>query len=196
MSKAHPKVEAENAAAVSGMFSLLSRIWLREIDDEFCQQFGDSDLRLSFEAAGGAVPEPTELEALATEYCQLFIGPKNHLPPLQSVWAQGTLQSEITGSTRSFAEALQMNLRGSDVTMADHLGVQFSIASRAYGMLAEEQDLKEPANPIVELIAEFQSRHLSWPAPLLAAVEERAGEFYRSTARMTGTFLQQINASN
>lgn len=184
----------EDAAAISGMFSLLSRIWLREIDVEFCQRLEDSDFRLSFESVGGVVPETSELEDLATEYCRLFVGPKNHLLPLQSVWVQGTLQSEVTSSARAFAEALQMDLSGSEVSMPDHLGVLFAIAARAYSVLAEvEPEPTEQSDSIVELIAEFRNRHLLWVSPLLSAVEERGGDFYGSVARMTTTFLKQIS---
>ena len=171
-------------AAVSGMYELLSRLWLHEVDDEFVTELGGSDLRSAFEAAGGFVPDVGDVEALKTEYCRLFAGPGDHLPPLQSVWMRDELQSEIKTSIEMFASAVRLE---SDESMHDHLGVLLSIMSRATELNAESA-----CEDSLDFAREFFRRHLTWTGDLLAAAEERAEHsFYESLAIMTREFLRE-----
>lgn len=171
-------------AAVSGMYELLSRLWLHEVDDEFVNELGGSDLRAAFEAAGGFVPDEADIEQLRTEYCRLFVGPRDHLPPLQSVWMRGELQSEITTSIEMFASAVRYE---SQETMHDHLGVLLGIMSRA-----TELNSESTCEDSLDFAREFFRRHLTWTNELLAAAEGRAEHsFYESLAIMTREFLRE-----
>ena len=172
-----------NFAAVSGMYELLSRLWLHEVDDEFVSELGGSDLRAAFEAVGGFVPARADVEELKTEYCRLFVGPRDHLPPLQSVWMRGSLQSEITTSIEMFASAVRYE---SQETMHDHLGVLLAIMSHA-----TELNSDSACEDALDFAREFFRRHLTWTGELLAAVEQRAEHsFYESLAIMTREFLR------
>lgn len=178
---------ADEALAASGVYALLSRIWLREIDVSFIEQLRDTPLGEAFRSAGGIVPPTEDIDELAAEYCRLFIGPKNHLPPFQSVWAQGTLQSEITNSVQTFADALRYQHDANDGSaMSDHLGMQLGIMSHALRLLGEA-----PTDEArMELVDEFYRRHLTWPYKLFASAKERCElEFYTSMIEMTESFL-------
>ena len=91
--------------AASGMYALLAQVWLREVDLALLSRLRSPEVRPLFQAAGGELPADSEVEHLAVEYCRMFVGPQGHLPPLQSVWERGELQSDITSSIRSFADA-------------------------------------------------------------------------------------------
>ena len=79
----------EESAARSGLYRLLGRLWLREMDQDALRELGRPPLCDSFVNAGGVLPTNDDLEMieqLAVDYCQLFVGPAGHLPPVQSVW--------------------------------------------------------------------------------------------------------------
>lgn len=169
------------------MYALLSRMWLQEVDAEFVGQlqgpFGDA-----FRSAGGWVPSDDDIDEMAAEYCRLFIGPKNHLPPFQSVWAQGTLQSEISNSVQSFADAVRYQPT-SQASMPDHLGTQLDIMSHALQLSAEDPENGE----LEELSEEFYRRHLTWPFKLFSTAKERSEHaFYSSMVEMTDSFLRSF----
>ena len=183
------KEQLEDLAAASGVYALLARLWMREVDHDLIQLLDGTELGDAFRAAGGTIPRVAELDELATEYCRLLIGPRNHLPPLQSVWARGELQSEITTSVQDFAQAVNYQTEpGQATTMLDHLAVQLEIMAIATRLLAGDSQHDDG----IALAREFFRRHLSWPQPLLAAISAGARHaFFDSAARMTADFLAE-----
>lgn len=179
-------VSSAEFRAASSTYSLLARLWLREVDAPFLAQLRETDLGEAFQAAGGRVPQVGELDELAAEYCRLFVGPRNHLPPLQSVWQRGELQSEITSSIRSFAEAIFFDspLNAGSV-MYDHLGTELDIMSQITATVSTETCVESRA-----LASEFFRRHLTWTDKLIQqAIGREPGPFYLSLLRMTRMFL-------
>lgn len=175
-------VDLETRTSRSGIYELLSRLWLTELSEPQLEQLRTPNVRSAFEAAGGYVPSLDDLEALAIEYCGLFVGPKHHLPPLQSVWDRGELQSDITTSVREFADALGYPIPPS--AMWDQLGCELGIMGRAL-QVDGDQRVQE------EFTHEFFRRHLCWTSRFLSEVEQRStSEFYRSLANMTQEFLR------
>ncbi len=115
---------------------------------------------------------------LAVQFTQLFVGPKNHLPPLQSVWLEQQLEGESAASTRRYGEVLGID------NASDHLGSQLQ-------MMAIILDAETPDPAIQsELAMCFFRDHLSWPAILLDAVAQRGDAFYQSVSRLTRDFLE------
>lgn len=185
-----PSTIGQDDLAASGfVYSLLARLWLREVDAELVESLEATDFCAAFVAAGGVAPAMEQLDDLASEYCRLFVGPKEHLPPYQSVWEKGELQSEVTSSASQFAELLGYRLPPKcPHTLSDHLGVQLDMMGKALQLnrvlSPQDHDLAS------EVAAEFYSRHLTWPNRLLDAAAERAtSEFYRRTITMTSEFL-------
>ena len=179
------------------MYRLLARLWLREADTELLGELRAPPLCDCFLQAGGVLPTKDgapDIQQLAVDYCQLFVGPMGHLPPVQSVWQAGQFQSSLTSSMQHFIDILRYptdELPGG--MMLDHLGVQLDVMAYALDQIARR------ATEIGELLAVvnlFSSRHLIWPSKLLAAAEDRAETpFYCSIVTMTRDFLNSETAA-
>ncbi len=180
-------VDANRTASdTSGMYVLLARLWSMEVDQTLTQQLNATELGPVYEAAGGQIPDEAELEELAAVYCQLFVGPRGHYPPLQSVWARGELQSEVTSSVQSFGDAIGWSRNPSyPDTMADHLGVELDIMARAVQHYSSSGDPEAFA-----LASTFFRRHLTWAEGYIDTIQARTeNPFYVAMFRMTQEFL-------
>ncbi len=169
--------------SISDLYALLSRLWLREVDQPLLNRMLDSQIAETLSVTQSSCDDDS-IEALAVEYCRLFIGPKNHLPPFQSVWQTGQLQSEVTDSVRSFAEAVGI-AETPNQEMPDHLGRQLEVMSQITKQLGnfESDEMKE-------LATEYFRRHLTWPKKLLAAAERQSkSDFYRAMIGLTSEVL-------
>ena len=180
---------SQDNAGRSGVYRLLGRLWLREVDAPLLNQLSDGVLGETFVAAGGVSPglvTGETLESLAVDYCQLFLGPSGHFPPYQSVWEAGQFEGEAAKSVREFAEVVRYDPTGVlPGGMVDHLGVQLDLMGHLLsgGLDAEDHVIEELSNA-------FFSSHLTWPDTLLSATAERAKTaFYRSMLTLTGAFL-------
>ena len=176
------------------MYRLLARLWLSEVDENLLQNLLASPLRNSFVAAGGILPATSgdqTVEQLSIDYCQLFIGPTDHLPPYQSVWQFGQFQGTTTVSMKRFiqiagydSEALPSGI------ILDHLGVQLDVMGHVLDEVVSEPSNSRAVTTISEIANSYFAIHLRWPAELLAVAERRATtEFYRSVIEMTREFL-------
>ena len=189
----------DDMAARSRVYGLLSRLWLREVDRSLLQELRSPALRDALKNAGGHAPVGDEerlIEELAVDYCQLFIGPSQHLPPFQSVWQSGQFQSATTASMKSFIEVIHYDVdRLPPGLMLDHLGVQLDVM----GCLLEKLSIwpagAEDLDQGVELAKAFFERHLKWPGLLEAAVQRAETEFYRSSIAMTRDFLESESSA-
>lgn len=168
--------------AIENVYTLLGQWWRHEIDTNQLKTLQQEPLRFAWTELGGALPTES-VEELAIEYCRLFIGPRDHLPPLQSVWQRAELDSETVGSMQEFAKLVGYHTSES---ILDHLGVQLDLMSYLLRRVRQE-----PEKTLHQEIAdEFFCRHLTWPEPLLAATVRNATyDFYRSLAELTRDFL-------
>lgn len=170
----------ENYAAISEMYALLSRLWIREVDEALQQKLVESEV---IGELGMKPSDVADLESLAVEYCALFIGPKDHLPPIQSVWETGQLQTEISDSMQGFSELLNLS---EPETMSDHLGNQLRVMSELTGLLSSS----ESATKFTDVASVFFGRHLMWAGPLLRAGQRKTNSaFYRSMFELTDELL-------
>ena len=179
--------------AVTGVYRLLARIWMREVDDLLLRTLAEPALAKLFIDAGGTLPaenDVTILEPLEVDFCQLFVGPSQHIPTCQSVWESGRFQAAAQDSMNEFIAAL--GYRVADLPtgiMHDHLSVQLDFMGHLTSLCATS----EPTvlNDLVGIGRRFFRRHLSWQEPLFDAAERKAQTpFYRSAIRMTADFLQ------
>ena len=182
-------------AALSGIYGLLARLWIREVDAPLLVELSESPLRESFAQVDGVLPDPPfdqAAEILAVEFCQLFIGPTNHLPPFQSVWQTGQFQSQSSTSMKDFVEAVGYDLGdGYKAIPLDHLGIQLDVMSHIARQCSLAGHLEPQANQQREVLHAFFTRHLTWPTRLLDVAKSRAqSDFYRAMIGMTASFLQ------
>jgi TorA maturation chaperone TorD len=196
------KIDQAETSALSGTYRLLARLWLREADEMLLTALREPPMCDLFEQAGGLPPQ-AEVDALAVDFCQLFVGPSGHLPPYQSVWQSGQFQSQAIHSMRDFADLVEYDFASPPhATLPDHLGLQLdvmgSILERVSNVLAEkfaiESEQAASSDHLVaavEVAQTFFQRHLTWPEPLLSAAAPRATtNFYRSAISLTREFLE------
>ena len=189
-----PPMSADESAARSGVYRLLGRLWLREIDQASLRELGTPPLRDLFIQAGGILPASDDrdtVEQLAIDYCQLFVGPTAHLPPFQSVWESGQFQSGLTTSVQTFVEITAYPAESlPSGSMLDHLGIQLDVMGHILALRSLDAVDEETDSEILELANAFLTRHLRWAGDLLKAAAGRATtEFYRSTIQLTRDFL-------
>jgi len=180
----------EDRLARGGLYRLLARLWLREVDGPLLQQLGKGELGAAYVAAGGWLPPLATadiVEDLEIDFCQLFLGPTQHLPPYQSVWQDGKLEGQACQSMRDFADVIRYDLaEAAPGIMPDHLGLQLDLMGH---VTASER--VEDSGALDEWEDAFFAMHLGWPGPLLEAAEDRAETaFYVSLVSMTRGFLR------
>ena len=164
---------------------LLGRLWLREMDVATLEAMSGPDFRGLYESLGGFVPtdiSADSVEELAVAYCELLIGPKGHISPVQSVWTTDQLQSDTSASMNRFFELVPGYQAQS--SLADHVGVQLDFA----GVLLQVED--EGVDGIINV---FAQQHLDWINKFLQQVESKTdSEFYLGLARVTRSRIGSI----
>ena len=181
-----PEIHETECAA--GVYALFARLWMREVDEAFRREMFREPLAPALERVGLFLPMESN-EELAIEYCRLFIGPKNALLPMQSVWQKTQLESQLATSVEKFAELIGYVLPTS--SFWDHLGVQLDLMSHLVRATASEKQAENGFEVAGEVANVFFRRHLSWAAPLLLATSQRAQvPLYRSLAQATQQFLR------
>lgn len=168
------------------IFELLGTVWLYEIDVDVAKVWNDAaEFTAEVLQEPAVVIEVDQLEDLATEYCSLFIGPKQHFPPIQSIWTSGQLDSSATKSMSLYCERLGFAADRPDVP-CDHLGLQLQVfAALLHGVSPDDDDTAP------EVIEEFTVAHLQWADDLLNGVLGVSSGFYNQIARLTQQLLSE-----
>ena len=180
--------ETQDVESVATVYSLLARLWMQEIDAPLLKSMSEEPLLSALSQLD--LPLPSEsLEQLATEYCALFIGPKNAVLPMQSVWQKTQLDSQSASSVAKFAELIGYIRPAS--ALWDHLGVQLDLMSHVMLATCDKKKRDKERSVADEVASAFFERHLNWPSPLLLATSQRARlPLYRSLAEITQQFLK------
>ena len=184
--------------AVAGVYRLLARLWISEIDLPLLQRLQQADWKEHFEQAGGYIPERIDeetIDQLAIEYCQTFLGPRDHFPPHQSIWMAGTFQGDCVASMRNYLDVVgELDGVFADQSLVDHTGVQFAVMGKICAAAAESNE--ESLLDLLELAQGFFQDHLQWIIRYCHVAQTRvASRFYQAILRMTAEFLQQESAS-
>jgi len=164
---------------------LIGKLWLREVSSETLTSMQSADFRIPYEELGGYIPDQISdqtIEDLAFEYCQLLIGPRGHISPVQSVWVSRQFQTESAASMNRFFDLLP-DYRP-DSNLSDHIGVQLDFLAAL---------LRTPAKQSNEIVAHFVKQHLLWSQPFLERVDAREeSKFYQGLSRVTQQMIQTI----
>lgn len=165
----------------AAVYELLGRFWLAEIDQPLLDLLrSNASFQTAIREAGVDVSELNGIEvnqtALAEDFCQLFLGPTNHLPPYQSVWIDGQFAGTSSVEMRAWCDIAGIE---TGTTEADHLGIQLSVMARV--VLSKRTDAE----------ARFFQQHLTWTDALTRLANERARtSFYASIVHLTARFLE------
>ncbi len=179
---------AERAA----VYRLLARLWAEE-PGELLEQLRSEPLCSAWEQLGGITPDQDAdgtHSSLDEDYCRLFVGPKEHLPPIQSVWLSGELDTGVTSSLQEFDTVVGFEGPWDFAIIPDHLGNELW----AMGQILRKS-LELPSDDDVavadDLASQFFNGHLNWTGELLEAVIDReSDQFYGTVASVTQRFLR------
>tara|TARA_R110002072_G_scaffold271038_2_gene430973 strand:+ start:95718 stop:96341 length:624 start_codon:yes stop_codon:yes gene_type:complete len=171
-------------------YQLLARLWGQE-PGGLLEPLATEPLASAWQQLGGNIPDHTSEEVRAEldeDFCRLFVGPKDHLPPIQSVWESGELETAVTTSLREFDMIIGFELPWSFGVVDDHLCNELwamgQILRKTDGLSPDQMDIAE------DLAGAFFTGHLSWGKRLFEAVVSREGEqFYGTVAGITQQFL-------
>ena len=170
------------------VYAFLGRLFLRELDQDTLKLMNKDDLVTQLTQLGLKVPSHDEtgetLECLAADYCSIFLGPRNHVPPLQSVWQSGLLSGPAVDSMRSYLEFVSIE-RDQD-TMIDHFGFQLQVMAT----ILASPVLPDDVGHVATITHHFFQQHLLWARQLLPrAVALAETSFYQSLMEVTDSFL-------
>lgn len=171
--------------ARAGVYELLSRLWLYEVDPTLLAELTDGSLEAGWTELGGPMVEVDQLEELATEYCRLFVGPRDQVAPFQSVWETGQHGGDAVASMRECLELLSEPVAKLE-EIPDHLGVQLLLMSVFLRCLADDPNSED----LRDLAEGFADSHLTWPTEMLKAAADRSQTpFYGFLIDATRKFL-------
>lgn len=169
--------------ARAGLYELYARILLREIDLKTLTLFHTEDWMKCFSALEIEIPPVDEesVEALAVDYCRVFIGPKDFCPPYQSVWESGHLQSDVIDSMNEYLEVV------SPVTsenIKDHAGLQFEMMAQILRVEAVSNE------SLSQLPRAFFHDHIVWSERMFGLAASLAEtDFYSGLLDAAQAFL-------
>ncbi|MEW6732524.1 MAG: molecular chaperone TorD family protein [Acidobacteriota bacterium] len=182
-------------------YQLLSRIFQREIDLELiCSLINGSANPIALTL--GLEPylltklgdEASILDALAVDYCQLFIGPVGHHPPCQSIWTgEPQLWGQTTVEVNNLLRRLRLRIPDSSTDQPDHIWVIFSLMAHLAD--TEATALTHNDHSLVTALRELErhclQRHIvGWVNRLCKWMEIAAKElFYKRLAASTISFI-------
>ncbi len=183
------EIDRSGLEQLAAVYGLLAHLWIKEVDQPMLDALNDPQLKSVFESLGGHVPtdnSPAVVEQLAVDYCQLLIGPKGHISPIQSIWEKGQFETASAASMQKYFELLPGYRPPTSIK--DHIGNQFDFLGELFARAATG-DHPETFTRIATL---FFEEHMEWTHPFFDKVESQAEtDFYRGLARLTRNFLQQ-----
>ncbi len=176
----------EDYLQLSSVYALLSRLWVKEVDLELLTALNEPDMRAAYKHMGGYLPQATEavIEELAVDYCQLLVGPKNHVPPIQSIWEDKKFQGNATVSMGRYFEVLPTF--DPPTAIVDHIGVQLAFVAELIiqASAAEEREAYD------DIATRFYADHFAWTGPFFEQVIQKAEtKFYKGLATISADFL-------
>ncbi len=198
-----PPVDSSSRIELAGAVRFIARFWLREVDHIELERLRDPEIRTALTAdrlLDGWLSENSSndedlVDELAAEYCQLLVGPRGHLSPVESVNVANQFQGEPAAAMQRYFDLLSGYSPPS--SLPDHIGVQLDFVAALlvsnvqvsnHNRDGENQDgeKRERDERVVdEIVQRFVSERLAWSSDFFEQVESRSREsgFYRWLAR-------------
>lgn len=165
-----PAETGQDVRPIPAALRLYASIFEREVDEKLLGELATR--RQEIENALGGDPlagiDPSDaasaVEVLAVEYCRLFIGPRDHLPPVESVaLGEERFWGPSTRKVVEFYRTVGLAPREDSRIMPDHLSMELDCMA-----MLEETDRRDQASA-------FAREHvLKWVPSLARHVNERA----------------------
>jgi TorA maturation chaperone TorD len=197
---------SQDAYRRSDVYGLLSSVYSQEPDKGFIEHIqNDKSLRLLI-ARGGmwdekfwALSEQEIYERLAVEYTRLFVGPKDHIPPLESLYNHDEGETrQIWGSAtvevKKLIESSGLSFIKDYGGIPDHISIEFEFMQKLVekeGELWGKKGNDSQLHKTIELEMRFINEHLKmWIPDFCQKVIEAAQlDFYKNFAELTKDFI-------
>lgn len=142
--------------------------------------------------------EGDTLDALAIDFTQLFHGPRDHIPPYESIAASKTegpeLMSDAAASVSTFISNAGLECRDDFATLPDHISVELEFMASLLRNEAESWNTNrvEGAIQLRQTGQHFLERHLgAWGPEFGDRIAERAQTpLYRTVGQLLADFLR------
>ncbi len=196
---------AEGAVARSNVYGLLATIFREPLSAATLaslREAGILDLISEpLEDTEDILPEAGDsetLETLAIDFTQLFHGPRDHIPPYESVAADKTEGAELAGaaaaSVRASIEDAGLECRDGFAALPDHISVELELMAR---LLRDEgaawsAGANKDAEILRQTVRHFLEKHVGAWGPDFAdrAASKAETAFYRTISRLLADFLR------
>jgi TorA maturation chaperone TorD len=194
-------------AAARDLYALCARLFAGEVDAPLYQSLTRGPVSPLVSLMGlepGALGEEDSpakaLDALAVEYCRLFIGPQPMCPPFASACRGEAL---LGGRARTRLEeflarnGLALTEELMRIASPDHVAVELAILAMLHDRASAEEESSEARAQASRALAEFLGGHvLPWVPGWLQGVEEHAAHpLYRGAAQLGLALLEEERAS-
>ncbi len=167
-----------NRESLISIYRFLQRLFL-EPDKEFYGFLQDNTDGLR--DIGITIDENVDLESLQVEYTGLFLGPKDHLPPYESVFLEGRFWGERSADVKDFIKRIGLATAEEDNMPPDHVAVELEVLEK---LLATDHADAE------EYYKRFFEEHLLWVFDFLERINQKAKlEFYKTSFEFAANFL-------
>lgn len=161
---------------------LFGELLLRELDVATLERLREPATAQAFASLGVELPEPSELDRVAAEYCDAFLQPQHHPPPIESLWIDGSYEGDTTLAVRALSEAagLELDRDAARGAPPDHAG----------SLLLLWAATQEMAPPIAErLVAD----HFEWIERAMLRVTQLGG-FYGQVGGAVGELVKELRS--
>jgi TorA maturation chaperone TorD len=196
---------SELAHQRSNVYGFLSSIYSHEPDENFIRNLDSSSLHPLRKGETNGDKEfwgqSTEkiCEDLAIEYTRLFLGPKNHIPPFESLhnFKKGEprqMWGTATVEVKRIIESTGLSFRKDYGGIPDHISIELEFMQKLVkneGELWEKEKNGSQLLKSIKLEKKFVDEHLQvWIPGFCQKVMEAAKyDFYRDVAELTKDFI-------
>jgi TorA maturation chaperone TorD len=183
-----------DAGRRSGVYHLLARLWIQELDTELLEALRNGGLGRAYHAAGGippATPDASQtLDDLQIDYCRLFIGPQGHHPPVQSIWQEGRFEGNAAVALGRIVDGLDIDTPCDASLPHDHIGNILALIGSLLMAVDTRPECRDA--DLQDLFVELFFEHAAWIPEFARSSSPRCDtEFYRGLMSVTDRFLTQ-----
>ncbi len=169
----------------ASIYRFLQKLFI-EPDEEFLNFLQQNSKEL--EDIGIEFNGSLNLENLQMEYTRLFLGPKGHMPPYESVFLEGRLWGNSASEIKNFIRGIGLELE-KDINMPpDHISIEFEILEK----IISSKDVE-----INGMYIDFLKRHVAWIFDFLTQLILKTElKFYQTSFAFSKVFLKEEMATS
>lgn len=166
------------------IYRFLQRLFLEPDEELIAFLSAKSD---DLKDIGIEIDDSLNLEALQSEYTRLFLGPKGHLPPYESVFLEGRFWGDRANDIKDYLRNIGLELEEGFTMPPDHIAIEFEILEK----ILSSEDIK-----INALYMDFFEKHIVWILDFLTRLIPKTDlNFYKTSFAFSKVFLKEEMAN-